>query len=134
MCNITLCMRTWCEVRNFASQKFRFNRILYTSDLCPVCCCSDCSLRSALWVAWLSVVQRWACAGSAWISCWMPGYLRFFGSGLDLYVYFWKKWIRTGSGYLFNFCNEIFLKVIQEDVTNDGAVVLFDLIFIAYIH
>jgi len=23
MQNITLCMRTWCEVRNFASQKFR---------------------------------------------------------------------------------------------------------------
>jgi len=23
MQNVTLCMRTWCEVRNFSSQKFR---------------------------------------------------------------------------------------------------------------
>jgi len=30
----------------------------------------------------------------------------FFGSGMDLDIYFWKKWIRTGStgsGYLFDF-------------------------------
>jgi len=27
MQNITLCMRTWCEVRNFASQKFRLTPV-----------------------------------------------------------------------------------------------------------
>jgi len=54
----------------------------------------------------------------------------FFGPGLDLDIYFWKKnWIRTGSGYLFDFYNEIFLRVIQ-DVTNAGAVIFFPMIFI----
>jgi len=33
---------------------------------------------------------------------------------------FEKNWIRTGSGYWFDFHNEIFLRVIQ-DVTNDGG-------------
>ena len=42
---------------------------------------------------------------------------------------FEKNWIRTRSGYLFDFYNEIFLAVIQ-DVTNDGAVVFFAMIFI----
>jgi len=42
---------------------------------------------------------------------------------------FEKNWIRAGSGYLFDFYNEIFLRVIQ-DVTNDGAVVFFAMIFI----
>jgi len=37
--------------------------------------------------------------------------------------------VRTGSGYLFDFYKEIFLRVI-EDVTNDGAVVFFAMIFI----
>jgi len=37
---------------------------------------------------------------------------------------FEKNWIRTGSGYWFDFYNEISLRVIQ-DVTNDGAVVFF---------
>jgi len=37
---------------------------------------------------------------------------------------FVKIWIRTGSGYLFDFYNEFFMRVIQ-DVTNDGAVVFF---------
>ena len=32
MQNITLCMRTWCEVRNFASQKFH----LITEPLPPL--------------------------------------------------------------------------------------------------
>jgi len=36
---------------------------------------------------------------------------------------FEKNWITTGSGYLFDFYNEISLRVIQ-DVTNDGASVL----------
>ena len=35
---------------------------------------------------------------------------------------FEKYWIMTWSGYLFDFYNENFLRVIQ-DVTNDGAVV-----------
>jgi len=40
-----------------------------------------------------------------------------------------KNWIRTGSGYLFDFYNEIFQRVIH-DVTNDGTVILFAMIFI----
>jgi len=44
---------------------------------------------------------------------------------------FEKNWIRTGTGYLFDIYNEIFLKVIQ-DVTNDGAVVF--LCYDFYIH
>ena len=39
-----------------------------------------------------------------------------------------KNRIRTGSGYLFDFYNEIFRRVIR--VTNDGAVVFFVMIFI----
>ena len=39
-----------------------------------------------------------------------------------------KNSIRTGSGYLFDFYNEIFLRVYQ-DVTNDGAAVFFAMIF-----
>ena len=42
---------------------------------------------------------------------------------------FERKWIRTGSGYLFDFYNEVFLRVIL-DVTNDGAVVFFVMILI----
>ena len=45
----------------------------------------------------------------------------FFGSGLDLNIQFLKK---IGSGYWFDFHNEIFLRVIQ-DVTNDGGSVFF---------
>jgi len=33
---------------------------------------------------------------------------------------FEKNWIRAGSGYWFDFCYEIFLRVIQ-DFTNDGG-------------
>jgi len=40
------------------------------------------------------------------------GYLQFFGSGTDLDIYFEKKWIRTRSGYLFDFYNKIFLRVV----------------------
>jgi len=34
MYNIILCMRTWCEVRNFASKKFRLTPVwsFYTTD------------------------------------------------------------------------------------------------------
>jgi len=40
---------------------------------------------------------------------------------------FENNWIRTGSGYLFDFCNKIFLRVIQ-DVTDDAMVLLFSLL------
>jgi len=40
---------------------------------------------------------------------------------------FEKNW--TGSGYLFDFCDEISLRVIQ-DVTNGDAAVFFPMIFI----
>jgi len=33
---------------------------------------------------------------------------------------FEKNWIRTGSGYLFDFYNEIYLRMIR-DVTNYGG-------------
>ena len=42
---------------------------------------------------------------------------------------FEKNWIRTGSGYLFDFYNEISLRVIQ-DVTNDVGSVFFTMVFI----
>jgi len=35
------------------------------------------------------------------------GYLQFFWIRIDLDIYFFKNWIRTGSGYLFDFYNEI---------------------------
>ena len=41
---------------------------------------------------------------------------------------FEKNWIKTGSGYLFDFHYEIFLRVIQDD-TNDGVDVFFAMIF-----
>ena len=62
-----------------------------------------------------------------WISC------RILAICLDqdwIWIFiFEKNWIRTGSGYLFVFYNEIFRRVIQ-DVTIDGAVVFFAMIFI----
>ena len=62
-----------------------------------------------------------------WISC------RLLSIFLDqdwIWIFiFEKNWIRTGSGYLFDFHNEIFLRVIQ-DVTNDGAAVFLGKIFI----
>ena len=42
---------------------------------------------------------------------------------------FEKNWIRTGSGYLFDFYNEISRRVIQ-DVTNDGGSVFFAMVSI----
>jgi len=42
---------------------------------------------------------------------------------------FEKGWIRTGSGYLFDFYNEISLRVIQ-DVRNYGGSVFFAMVFI----
>jgi len=39
------------------------------------------------------------------------------------------NWIRTGSGYWYDFYNESFLRVIQ-DVTNDGGSVSFAMLFI----
>jgi len=45
-------------------------------------------------------------------------------------IIFEKNWITTGFGYLFNFYNEISLRVIQ-DVTNDG---LGRFCYIFYIH
>ena len=53
----------------------------------------------------------------------------FFGSGLELDIHFWKNWIRTGSGYWFDFYNEFFLRVIQN-VTNNRGSVFFPMIFI----
>jgi len=58
------------------------------------------------------------------------GYLRFFLHQDWIWIFiFEKNWIRTGSGYLFDFYDKIFLRVI-EGVTNDGAVVFFAMIFI----
>jgi len=43
-----------------------------------------------------------------------------------------KNWIRTGSGYLFDFYNEISFRVIQ-DVTNDvhAGSVFFAMVFVS---
>jgi len=53
----------------------------------------------------------------------------FFGSGVDLDVYFWKEFVRTGSGYFFDIYNERSLRVIQ-DVTNYGGRVFFAMVCI----
>jgi len=56
------------------------------------------------------------------------GYLRFFRIRIGFGYLFLKK-IGSGSGYLFDFHNEISLRVIQ-DVTNDGGSVFFVMVFI----
>jgi len=65
--------------------------------------------------------------GQDWISCRIC--MIFLDQDWIWIFIFETNWIRPGSGYLFDFCNEIFLRVIQ-DVTNDGAVVFFAMIFI----
>ena len=62
-------------------------------------------------VAWASEVSiEWT--GQDWISC------RILAIFLDqdwIWIFiFDKNWNRTGSGYLFDFYNEIFLRVIQD--------------------
>jgi len=58
-----------------------------------------------------------------WISC------RILAIFLDqdwIWIFiFEKNWIKTGSGYLFDFYSEIFLRVIQNVTNDDGAVVFF---------
>jgi len=56
------------------------------------------------------------------------GYLRFFWIRIGFGYLFLKKF-GSGSGYLFGFYNKIFLRVVQ-DVTYDGAVVFFTVIFV----
>jgi len=53
------------------------------------------------------------------------GYLQFFSDQEWIWIFiFEKNWIRTGSGCLFDFYNEISQRVFQ-DVTNDGSSVFF---------
>ena len=65
-----------------------------------------------------------------WISC------RIFAIFLDqdwIWIFiFEKNWIRTGSGYMFDFHNEIFLRVIQDQMSHGhyGASVFFTVVFI----
>jgi len=57
------------------------------------------------------------------------GYLQFFSDQDWMWTFiFEKNWIKTGSGYWFDFHNEIFLRVIQ-DVTNDGGSIFFAMFF-----
>ena len=53
------------------------------------------------------------------------GYLQFFWIWIFIFE---KNWIRTGSVYLFDFYNDISLRVIQ-DVTNDDDSVFFATVF-----
>jgi len=71
-------------------------------------------------MAWPTEVSTEHGQDQDWISCRI--FAIFFDQDWIWILIFEKNWIRTGSGYLFDFCNEIFLRVIQ-DVTNDGAVV-----------
>jgi len=58
------------------------------------------------------------------------GYLQFFFDQHWNWIFiFEKNWIRTRTGYLFDFYNEFFLKVMQ-DVTYNGAAVFFTMLFI----
>jgi len=65
-----------------------------------------------------------------WISC------RILAIFLDqdwIWIFiFEKNWMRTGSGFLFDFHNESFLRVIQ-DVTNDGGNIMFSLLWFLYL-
>jgi len=62
-----------------------------------------------------------------WISCRI---LAIFSDQDWIWIFiFEKNWIRTGSGYWFDFYNEIFLRAIQ-DVRNDGCSVFFAMFFI----
>jgi len=56
------------------------------------------------------------------------GYLRCFRIRIGFGYLFLKK-LSTGSGYWFDFCYEISLRVIQ-DVTNDDGSVFFAMVFI----
>jgi len=61
-----------------------------------------------------------------WISCRI---LAIFSDQDWIWIFiFFLNWIRTGSGYLFDFYNEISLRVIQ-DVTNDGGSIFFAMVF-----
>jgi len=62
-----------------------------------------------------------------WISC---GILAILSDQDWIWIFiFEKNWIRAGSGYLFDFYNEISLRVIQ-DVTNYGGRVFFAAVFL----
>jgi len=62
-----------------------------------------------------------------WISCKI---VAIFSNQDRIWIFIFEKhWIRTESGYWFDFYNEIFLRVIQ-DVTNDGGSVFFAMFFI----
>jgi len=62
-----------------------------------------------------------------WISCRI---LAIFSDQDWIWIFiFEKKWITTGSGYWFDFYNEIFLKVIQS-VTNNRGSVFFTMFFL----
>ena len=55
-----------------------------------------------------------------WISCRI---LAIFSDQDWIWIFiFEKNWIRTISGYLFDFYNEIFLRVIQNVTNNRGSV------------
>ena len=43
----------------------------------------------------------------------------FVEAGLDLDIHFGKNWIRAGSGYLFDFYNNIFLRVTEMSIGLD---------------
>jgi len=77
----------------------------------------------------LAGCQRWAWA---WPGSWLD-ILQDTGNFSDqdwIWIFiFEKNWIRTGSGYWFDFYNEIFPRVIQ-DVTNDGGSIFFAMFFI----
>ena len=62
-----------------------------------------------------------------WISC---SILSIFLDQDWIWIYiFEKNWIKTGSGYWFDFYNEIFLRV-NQDVTIDGGSVFFAMFLI----
>ena len=85
---------------------------------------SNCAFLCSFAIWCLSEETNWGEHGQDqdWISC------RILAIFLDqdwIWIFiFEKNWIRTGSGYLFDFYNEIFLRMVK-DVTNDGAVVFF---------
>jgi len=89
--------------------------------------------RVEVWKMWLcsSLVESWNRGEHGqdqdWISCRI---LAIFSDQDWIWtLIFEKNWIRAGSGHWFDFCSEIFLRVIQ-DVTKYGGSVFFTKVFI----
>ena len=113
-------MRHFCSEKAVFFKYFGLNLDLdFTfENIFGLCLDLDWGLKKQDWVkiekydSPLISGQRWAWTASGLDI--LQDTCDFFGLGLDLDIDFWKNWIRTGSGYLFDFHYEISLRVLQE--------------------